>query len=37
MTKRTIFLLLVAILLAVSMPASALAAEVCYPSAVEES
>ena len=37
MTKRTIFLLLVAVLLAVSMPASALAAEVCYPSAVEES
>ena len=37
MTKRTVFLLLVAVLLAASLSPIALAAEVCYPSAVEES
>ena len=37
MTKRTIILLLVAVLLAASMYPIALAVEVCYPSAVEQS
>ena len=37
MTKRTVFLLLVAVLLAAYLSPIALAAEVCYPSAVEES
>lgn len=35
--KRTVFLLLAMVLLAASMSPIALAAEVCYPSAVEES
>ena len=34
--KRTVFLLLVAVLLAASMSPIALAAEVCYPTAVEQ-
>ncbi len=35
--KRTVFLLLAVVLLAASMSPIALAAEVCYPSVVEES
>ena len=35
--KRTVFLLLVAVLLAASMSPIAMAAEVCYPTAIEES
>lgn len=35
--KRTVFLLLVAVLLAASMLPIAMAAEVCYPTAIEES
>ena len=35
--KRTVYLLLVAFVLAAAMSPLALAAEVCYPSAVEQS